>query len=235
MRVGIMQPYFLPYLGYFSLIKNTDKFILLDTVQFIYHGWIERNRILKQTGGWQYIAVPLQRHERTTIIKDTRIDNTQSWKEKTLAQLVHYKRAPFYWTTIRILKNAFEQDYDSITELDRALLLSVCRYLGIEREISVFSNMDLSIELPQAPDEWALNICIALGNVDEYWNPIGGMGFFNRDKYEKASIKLCFQEMVLMPYKQKDNVFESGLSIIDVMMFNSPHEINNMLDRYVLK
>ncbi|HOC37490.1 MAG TPA: WbqC family protein, partial [Tenuifilaceae bacterium] len=50
-----MQPYFFPYIGYFSLIKHTDEFILLDTVQFIRHGWIERNRILKPSDGWQYI------------------------------------------------------------------------------------------------------------------------------------------------------------------------------------
>jgi hypothetical protein len=58
MKLGIMQPYFFPYLGYFSLIKHTDRFILFDTVQFIRHGWIERNRILKQNEGWQYVQAP---------------------------------------------------------------------------------------------------------------------------------------------------------------------------------
>ena len=60
MRLGIMQPYFLPYIGYYSLIKHVDHFILLDRVQFIYHGWIERNRILKPSDGWQYISAPLK-------------------------------------------------------------------------------------------------------------------------------------------------------------------------------
>ena len=62
-KVAIMQPYFFPYLGYFSLIKHTDEFILFDPVQFIRHGWIERNRILKPENGWQYISVPLEKHE----------------------------------------------------------------------------------------------------------------------------------------------------------------------------
>ena len=52
MKLGIMQPYFLPYIGYFSIIKHTDEFILFDSVQFIRHGWIERNRILKQQKQW---------------------------------------------------------------------------------------------------------------------------------------------------------------------------------------
>ena len=97
MKLGIMQPYFFPYIGYFSLIKHTDDFILLDTVQFIRHGWIERNRILKPSDGWQYIMVPLKKHSRETLIKNIEINNEQQWKEKILAQLQHYKKqAPYF-------------------------------------------------------------------------------------------------------------------------------------------
>ena len=97
MRLGIMQPYFMPYLGYFSLIKNTDEFILFDTVQFIRHGWIERNRILKPSGGWQYFQVPIiKENGRETVIKNVRINNSENWKSKILAQLQHYKKkAPY--------------------------------------------------------------------------------------------------------------------------------------------
>lgn len=55
MRLGIMQPYFFPYIGYFSLIKHVDEFILFDTPQFIRHGWIERNRIKNAGGGGIFI------------------------------------------------------------------------------------------------------------------------------------------------------------------------------------
>ena len=87
-KIGIMQPYFFPYLGYISLIKHTDEFMLFDPVQFIRHGWIERNRILKPGEGWQYIQVPLQKHSLTTDIKDIKIDNTQNWRVKLLSQLI---------------------------------------------------------------------------------------------------------------------------------------------------
>ena len=76
MRLGIMQPYFFPYLGYFSLIKHADLFILFDTPQFIRHGWIERNRILKPDVGWMYVSVLLIKHELQTPIKDVKIDNS---------------------------------------------------------------------------------------------------------------------------------------------------------------
>ena len=103
-----MQPYFMPYIGYYSLIKHTDEFILFDPVQFIRHGWIERNRILKQGGGWQYIQVPLIKDNgRDTLIKDVRINNSEPWKQKMLAQLQHYKKkAPYYFKVIKMLNES---------------------------------------------------------------------------------------------------------------------------------
>ena len=235
MKLAIMQPYFLPYLGYFSLIKHTDEFILFDTVQFIRHGWIERNRILKPSNGWQYIMVPLKKHSRETIIKDIEINNDQQWKEKILAQLQHYKKqAPYFSNVIDILNEIFSKEYATIVDLNLASLKTVCNYLGINTPIQVFSLMNIDIEPANAPDEWALNICKALGNVDEYWNPPGGQSFFDRKKYENAGINLKFHSAILTDYDQKRNVFEPGLSIIDVMMFNSIEEINKMLDNYEL-
>ena len=235
MKVGIMQPYFFPYLGYISLIKHTDRFILLDTVQFIRHGWIERNRILNQNEGWLYIKVPLIRSKRESLIKDFEINNSVNWKNKILSQLqIDKKIAPNYFQVIRLLNEVFENDYKDIVHLNKRSLESTCNYLGINREIEIFSEMELEIEPVNEPDEWALNICKALGNATEYWNPPGGKSFFDRSKYENEGIRLNFQHVELLPYNQKRENFEPGLSIIDVMMFNSVEEINNMLDNYEL-
>ncbi|MDO5438341.1 MAG: WbqC family protein [bacterium] len=235
MKIGIMQPYFFPYIGYFSLIKNTDKFIIFDTPQFIRHGWIERNRILKQDGNWQYIAVPLMKHSQTTAIRDIVINNKENWKNKILAQLIHYKKkAPYYYKTIKLLNEIFEFETDSITDLNTHVLKKVCEHLEIDFNYEIFSRMNLQIEEVNAPDEWALNICKALGNIDEYWNPEGGTEFFDRTKYEKAGIKLYFQKMNIQPYLQGDSVKETGLSIIDVLMFNSKEEILEMMNNYEL-
>lgn len=235
MKVAIMQPYFFPYLGYLSLLKHTDKFILFDTVQFIRHGWIERNRILKPDEGWQYIQVPLQKFSRETLIKDVKINNSTNWSDKIIAQLQHYKKkAPYYFQTIKLLKSIFENEYQDIVTLNHTALNTICNYLGINTPIEIFSKIDLFIEQVNAPDEWALNICKAVGNIDEYWNPPGGQSFFDKTKYDNADIKLKFHSINLIEYKQKDNKFEPGLSIIDVMMFNGAEEINLMLDKYEL-
>jgi hypothetical protein len=233
MKLAIMQPYFMPYLGYWSLIKHTDNFILFDVVQFIRHGWIERNRILKPNEGWQYIQVPLQKFSRETKINEVKINNEIDWENKILSQLHHYKKkSPYFKDTMNLLQSIFEVKQEDIVSLNKIALEKICQYLEIENKITIFSKMNLQIDEVNAPDEWALNICKALGNVDEYWNPPGGQSFFDKTKYDNANINLKFHSIVLTEYDQKRNVFEPGLSIIDVMMFNSIDEINKMLDNY---
>ena len=235
MKLAIMQPYFMPYIGYFSLIKHTDEFILFDPVQFIRHGWIERNRVLKQSGGWQYIQVPIiKENGRDTLIQDIKINNCSDWKSKILAQIQHYKKiAPYYDSVIDLLKRIFSKEYNDIVSLNREALIVICDYLDIHRNFPIFSKMDLTIDGVTAPDEWALNICKAMG-ANEYLNPIGGTEFFDRTKYEQANVSIAFQNIEITEYNQKREVFESGLSIIDVLMFNTAEETSKMLDKFTL-
>jgi len=232
---GIMQPYFFPYLGYFSLLKHTDEFVLLDSVQFIRHGWIERNRILKQGSGWLYIKVPLIKHPRETLIKDVVIDCSEDWRSKIEAQLQAYrKRAPNYRAVNELVSHVIDQDETDVVSLNKRALEAVCGYLGITKRLQVFSEMDLVIEKPMAADEWALNIGSALG-ISEYWNPPGGQSFLDASKYEAAGIDFRIHRVDLQEYDQRRQPFEPSLSIIDVLMFNSPAAVNLMLDRYELQ
>jgi ABC-type sulfate transport system substrate-binding protein len=93
--------------------------------------------------------------------------------------------------------------------------------------------MNLEIASVKAPDEWALNISSALG-ATEYVNPPGGKEFFNKEKYEKKGIKLTFLQNMIGTYAQNKATFEAGLSIIDLLMFNSIEEVNNLIDNYEL-
>jgi hypothetical protein len=227
-----MQPYFFPYVGYYSLIKYTDYWIVFDEVQFIRHGWIERNRILKPNDGWQYIQVPLIKHSRETLIKDVVIRNNEPWREKILAQLQHYKkRAPYYYQVIKLVSEALAIETSSIVELNAKILEVTCSYLGIGFKYDIFSKMDLEIEAVNAPDEWALNISNALG-AKEYVNPPGGKEFFNIQKYSEKNIKLTFLSNKVDNYNQNRTNFEGGLSIIDLLMFNSVEEVNYLIDSY---
>jgi len=234
MKLGIMQPYFFPYLGYYALLKYVDKWIVFDTVQFIRHGWIERNRILKPTEGWQYISVPLEKHSRDTLIKDIKIKNTEDWKNKIIRQLDHYKKkAPYYNQVINFLQNIFSYNTDSISLLNSYLLNKTCDYIGINFNYEIFSELNITIGSINDPGDWAFEISKAVG-ADCYINPPGGIELFDKKKFNNAMIDLNFLKINITEYNQSRKTFEPGLSIIDAMMFNSPSEISKMLDDFIL-
>ncbi len=235
MRLGINQPNFLPYLGYLSLVKNVDMFIIFDTAQFERHGWMERNRILKQVdGGWQYVSVPLERHSQKTVIKDIKINNNVDWKKRIFKQLQIYTKAPYYKNVINMMETILLKDYESLVDLDKICIEEICKYLKISTPITVLSEMELNIQKVTLPDEWALNICKALPEVTEYWNLPGGLSFFDGKKYKNDGIELKFIDIEITKYKQLRNKFEERLSILDIMMFNNVETINSMLNRYKL-
>ncbi len=235
MKLGLMQPYFFPYLGYFSLIKNCDKFIFFDTVQYIRRGWCNRNRILKQDGTPSYVIVPIKKAPRETNINEIQIDNSMDWKAKIFGQLNIYKKtAPYYDDVIEFLKGILTDEYESLSELCIDTTEAVCNFLGIETEFATLSRMNLAIDDIHAPDEWALNITKAM-KYDVYVNPPGGQTFYDREKYENVHIKLEFLTINQFAYDQKrKGSFVPNLSVIDAMMFCTPDEINRMLDDYTL-
>lgn len=233
-RISIMQPYFFPYIGYFALIKHVESFILFDTPQFKRHGWIERNQILKPNGETLYIKVPLVKHSRDTKINEIKIKNTQPWKNKILSQLGPYKKkAPNYSKVINLLNEVFELDTESIVEINRFSLEKVCQYLMIDTQIAVWSEMNVNIDPVDEPDEWALNISKALG-AKIYFNPPGGMAFFDKKKFEDAEVVLKFMKVHPIAYKQLSKTFVPYLSIIDVLMFCDVKEVHRMLDNFTL-
>lgn len=236
MKLGIMQPYFFPYLGYFALIKYTDKWIVFDTVQYIERGWINRNRIINPTKPEDmYINIPLENHHRDILIKDVLISNNENYKEKILSQLwtAYKKRANYFNNVYKLVEDVLSLNTRSITELNVYALKKVNDYLNIPFDYEVFSKMNLAIDEVHDSGEWALNISKAL-NASEYVNPPGGIGLFDKEKFDQNDIALKFLRINLKPYNQKKVKFIEGLSIIDVMMFNSVNSINEMLNDYEL-
>lgn len=235
MKLGIMQPYFFPYLGYFQLIHATDHYVFFDTPQYEKRGWMNRNRIINLKEGATYITVPTVKAPQNTPVNKTQIAYHENWEQKILSQLdIYKKRAPYFQEVKDLVSSVFSKQYDSIAELNVASVVSSCEYMGLPIHYSVFSEMGLDVPAVCEPDEWALNITRAMG-YDEYINAPGGEAFFNKEKYSGAQIDLKFIQPELTPYVQKIGRFESGLSIIDVMMYNSPEELTQMLGQYSLK
>ena len=86
-----------PVPWYFALISGVDRWVVFDTAQYPRHGWVNRNRILHPTHGWQYIVAPLVSHRREARICDVQVVEGRGWRERIERQLEHYRgRAPHY-------------------------------------------------------------------------------------------------------------------------------------------
>lgn len=234
MKLAIMQPYLLPHLGYFSLIDYADEWIFFDDVQYIRRGWVNRNRILKPEDGWQYFTVPVRKHSREARIKDVLISDASDWKRRILGQLGHYRKiAPCYAQVEAFLTEAFAEDAETIADIDILLVRKTFEYLGMPFEYRVFSQMEIELGPVSDPGDWALEIARALG-ASEYVNPPGGKEIFEREKFRASDIDLKFLTGVPAEYDQGRKEFIPGLSILDVMMFNSKEKIREMLTSFEL-
>ena len=234
-KLALMQPYFFPYLGYYTIMKHVEYYVYFDTAQYIKGGWINRNRILRPDGNdWQYLILPVRKHTAETHINNIRVDNSSIVKRRILKQLEHYrKQAHYYDSVMEIVKEALQQS-DNISEINICADRLICAYLGIKAPEYILSEGELNYKKTDSADEWGLNICLSFKDVSEYWNAPGGKSFFDTRKYDKHGIDIHFVKTNLREYKQKvpRADFIPGLSMIDVMMFNSPEEINDMLDEF---
>jgi hypothetical protein len=211
------------------LIHAADAWVVFDTVQYIRHGWINRNRILHPKAGWLYIVVPVST-SRNTAICNVQIANDGKWKKRIWGQIQHYKKHAPYWSKVSaMLEETLEINTSLISELNVFTLKQVCAYLGLIFQYSLFSKMDLKIDQVDGPGDWALRICQAL-NAVEYINPPGGAALFDESRFRTCGIKLTIQQFSNMTYSCGPYQFEPGLSILDVMMWNSPEEIKLYLD-----
>lgn len=226
MKLGIMQPYFFPYIGYFSVIANTDKWVVFDVTQYTTKSWMNRNRILHPKQSWQYINVPLHNGSQSLRINEVKIFDSMLCKEKILAQIDHYrKKAPYYRNVFNLVKDTFEElASDSLVELNVLGLKNVCQYLGVTFDFIVLSKEDIELPVITKPGGWALEISTVLG-ASEYVNPIGGEKLFNHDDFGERGIKLSFLESPDFTYECSQYEFVQNLSIIDVLMWNRPEEI----------
>jgi hypothetical protein len=229
MKLGIMQPYFFPYLGYFELIRRTDEWIVFDTAQYIRHGWVNRNRVLHPKSGAQYIKVPIKHCVRETPIKEIEIADRDELRPRILGQIEHYKkRAPYYRETTALVDECLSGDEISLSRLNVSILDRLCRHLDIPFRCRVFSEMQLPLGPVEGPGDWALRISEALG-AGEYVNPPGGVDLFDPRKFAASGIRLTLQKLIDFTYECRGYEFEPYLSIIDVLMWNPCEKVKEFL------
>ena len=229
MKLAAMQPYFFPYLGQFDLLNQVDIWIAYDPCQYIRHGWINRNRVLHPAAGWQYITVPLKKHAHITPINQIGIAN-EYWKGELFKKLQHYhRRAPFYRQVIAFLEEALAHVDSNLVKMNVNLFEQTARLLGVHTPIFVFSSMSLELEPVRGPANLALTLCQAVG-AHTYINPPGGASLYAPQDFTREGIQLIIQSYTPMIYDCSSYEFIPNLSILDVLMWNSPETIKRYLD-----
>lgn len=236
MILATHQPYFFPYIGYFSLISAVDKFVFLDVTQFNRRSWMTRNRILKPNlSEFQYIKVGLQQVPFRALLPECKLENDQKWKIKLFAQLEHYKKkAPYYEETILFLRQLMIKEEDSLADFNVNSTKAVVHLLKIPTSIMKFSEIEHIVGKASGGGYWGINISKALG-TDTYINAPDGEAFYPKNDYQKAGIKLGFIQHKLGSYSQKNSNFIIGLSIIDVLMFNGAERTSEMVHDFSIK
>ena len=158
--LGIMQPYFFPYVGYFSLIKHTDEWIVFDDIQFEKQSWGNRNRILKHPEGLTYINVPLKKHSQNTLYSQIEIQNNIDWKTKVIRQLEYYRvNAPYYNKVTELIREIFKPNFKYLVDLNIFSMTKICDFLDIPFEYTKYSDLKLSIkDEVRYTGDWAFQI-----------------------------------------------------------------------------
>ena len=250
-----MQPYFMPYLGYFQAIAAVDKYILYDQLTYIQSGWINKNRIRQRNMPVSNIVVPLIDKSSNTLIANTLIDNSKPWQKKILKALqLGYGKSAYYSEIMPVMEDILTREYTTISELNAYSIKRICEYLEIQTEIDSNVERYLDLEeqlcdiensdysrfarlhtLPIKKVARVLEICKA-EESNFFVNAIGGQELYDKAEFKQYGIDLFFIKMNNVQYSQNctDGSFEPGLSIIDVLMHNGKGGTKQLLNEYTL-
>ena len=227
-----MQPYFLPYLGYFQLIAAVDKFILLDDAAYMKQGWINRNRMLLN-GAPHFFTLPVLGASPHRRICDLSLAAQPPWRNKLLTSIHHaYCRAPNYRTVLPLVETIVH--FESV-QLDAYLLNSLqqmMRYLEIGTELVPSSRTYANYEL--RGERRVLDICNK-ESASRYINAAGGVHLYQRDHFRQDGIALQFLNTRETTYRQGTHQHVPMLSMLDVIMYNCINTTKSLLrDGYTL-
>lgn len=218
MRIAILQPGYLPWLGFFDQEISVDLFVLYDDVQYDRRGWRNRNRV-KTPDGSVWLTVPvIQKGKYEQIIRDVKIDNERPWRKKHLGTVEgFYKQAPYFNTLFPEFRELIERDWEYLWELDLVLIKWMNSRIGIETEIKLASELNITGQ----KSERLLEICRELG-ANEYYSGAAARHYLDQEIFKNEGIDVYFQEYEHQKYPQLHGDFLSHMSALDLMMIVLP-------------
>lgn len=228
MKLGIMQPYFFPYIGYFQLIHAVDKMVFYVDLPFSCRSWVDRNRLRYRNGSPFFIHAPVVGHSGQ-IIRDVGFDANESWKKSFFKSLrCNYKAAPYYDEITELLKRVITEsgtgEPGSLMRTNVNTLRAIAEYLDIptKMEARAFAYEDVEERIRALSKEDRMTrriteIC-RCNQAENYVNAIGGTALYSKERFLAEGISLSFVSSRAYFYDQQAESFIPDLSIVDALM-----------------
>lgn len=223
-----MQPYFFPYIGYWQLMKMVDKYVIYDDVNYIKGGWINRNNFLINREKKMF-TITLNSPSPYKLINEIEIKD--DFKKFLKMIYLNYSKAPYYKDFFPIVESICNFQEKNLASFLANSFREILSYLNIQTDLLLSSS--LSKDMSLKGQDKVLHICKLL-NASIYVNAVGGQELYSKEDFSKYNVDLKFIQSETVSYKQFGDIFIPNLSILDLLMFNSPVEVNQMLDQYKL-
>lgn len=230
MRIAIMQPYILPYIGYFQLISSADVFVLYDEVKYTKKGWINRNRFLLN-GKAEVFTVPLVKGLDSAMINKKSITPDYDGQSVLRRLEAAYFKAPQFKEAFELAEKCLAQDEKNLFRYLNTSIRAVCDYLKIPTKIVISSEVESHPE--RHGQDRVISLCKDL-KATTYINSIGGEELYAGSQFKKNGLDLVFLSPDITTYGQFQGAFTPRLSIIDVLMFLAREKAASAAKKYDL-
>jgi hypothetical protein len=224
-RVAIIQSNYIPWKGYFNIIRNVDAFVLLDDVQYTRRDWRNRNLIKTKTG-LKWLSIPVDvKGKFLTAIKDVETAGT-AWRVDHWRQITEaYSKCRYFAALRHHFENLYLNDHETNLSTINFKFIALINSL-LEMRTPVHQSMQFNA--PQEKSERLLHICKALG-ADEYVSGEAASGYLNVALFNENNIQVRWTDYSGYPeYQQLYPPFEHGVSIID-LLFNEGTQVHHLL------
>lgn len=215
MIISVHQPQYLPWLGYFHKMYQSDAFIFLDNVQYKKREYQNRNRIRTKSGDI-WLTVPVMKEaEPYPKISSVRVDNSQAWQKKHWRAIsLNYSRAPYFKKYSACFEEIYKKEWRMLSDLNMQIIKYIAQSLGIDRPMYLESQLNITTKNTMR----IIDICRIL-KADTYLSGIGGKEYLDEKQFDSSRIKLLYQNFAHPKYSQCYEPFISCMSIID-LLFN---------------
>ena len=223
-RIAIVQSSYIPWKGYFDLIRSVDAFLLLDNVQFTRRDWRSRNKI-KTRHGLAWLSIPVHTRGRyTQLIQDTTTSDPDWGRRHWQTIRANYAKAPYFDRYADRLSALYEHSPARLSDINHAFITAICESLNITTPITWSSAFDTR----DTPSERLIDLCRAVGGT-EYLSGPSARDYLDVAAFEAAGIAVQFADYSGYPeYSQPHGPFEHSVSVLDLLFCTGPRALEFM-------